>query len=187
MNPKAIDFVYKIKNIKPQERCLLHAIAYCMKEGESDCSPPSRELHKLTGLSNQMLTKWRGELKDTGILSIGYQRGAGGNNIYSIVGFGGASTDTGNLKINKLIDDFDRFWATYPKKQAKRKALAAWMKKRPTPEQVSKAITHIEHMVKTKWDKDNYDYIPLPTSYINAERWDDEIVKGEERSEYAFL
>ncbi|MCZ6504349.1 MAG: hypothetical protein O6945_17770 [Gammaproteobacteria bacterium] len=72
-------------------------------------------------------------------------------------------TDTNNSA------SFDAFWDLYPRKVAKKKAQVAW-KKLPLSKQ-ELAIADI----KTRYQGVNKQFIPHPTTYINGERWNDEI------------
>ncbi len=66
-------------------------------------------------------------------------------------------------------DDFSRFWQSYPKKTGKGAALKAWNKLKPPLQQVLAAL---------QWQKASKPwlegFIPLPTTYLNQERWNDE-------------
>ncbi len=188
MSHSAIDYALKVKGLRPQAKLLLIGIASFMQDNESDCSPSTKQLCAVTGFKDQSVTKYRSELKDFGVLSIGYQRGSSGNNLYSIVGYRGATSNASQDKINAVFEDFGRFWALYPKKQAKRKAEIAWMKARPKPADVQKALRHVEHMInRGDWVKENLQFIPMAATYINNERWNDEIIEQEGKSDYAFL
>jgi len=80
-------------------------------------------------------------------------------------------TDTNNSA------SFDAFWDLYPRKVAKKKAQVAW-KNLSLPKQ-RQAMTDIE----TRFRNVNKQFIPYPTTYINGERWNDEINEsGEEDS-----
>ena len=65
---------------------------------------------------------------------------------------------------------FERFWATYPRREAKKDARKAW--------QQVKGDEHIEEIMtalgwqQAKWD--DLKYVPLPASYLRGERWEDE-------------
>jgi len=69
---------------------------------------------------------------------------------------------------------FEQFWALYPKKAAKKEALKAFSKLRH--EQQLSAINalsnHVQYWKITGTDKM---YIPHPSTWINGERWEDEI------------
>jgi hypothetical protein len=68
--------------------------------------------------------------------------------------------------------EFLEFWSAYPNKEGKYKALEAWAEKNPPIDRVLDAIAWQVHT--DKWRKDNGQYIPLPTTYINGKRWEDE-------------
>ena len=73
-------------------------------------------------------------------------------------------------------DLFDLFWLNYPKKVGKGAALKAWKKiKKPT--EVIEKIKNIlpDQIESEQWKKDHGQYIPNPATYINQERWNDEI------------
>jgi len=70
---------------------------------------------------------------------------------------------------------FDIFWAAYPRKEAKKDALSAFAKLNPN----SELLTVILAAISTKaasadWTKENGKYVPLPASWLRAERWTDE-------------
>jgi len=63
--------------------------------------------------------------------------------------------------------DFFDFWSLYPRKEAKKKAEAAW--RQLTKEKKQKALNDI----RDRYTETEKKYIPLPTTYIHGERWDD--------------
>jgi hypothetical protein len=70
---------------------------------------------------------------------------------------------------------FDEFWQLYPRKIAKATARKAWAKL--TPEQqlmAAKAIdTHCEYW---KAKETELEFIPYPATWLNQERWEDELI-----------
>jgi hypothetical protein len=76
----------------------------------------------------------------------------------------------------QIESDFDIFWSYYPRKEGKAAAIKAWARqngKRPSIEIIT---AHIEERKKSEqWTKDNGQFIPLPTTFINQERWNDEL------------
>ena len=74
---------------------------------------------------------------------------------------------------NKRINDFDIFWDTYPNKTAKKDCLNKWHKLKQ--EDIDKILLTINTFVKHKPFKD-YTH-PNPKTYLNQERWNDEIIK----------
>ena len=70
-------------------------------------------------------------------------------------------------------DRFPDFWSAYPKKREKKKARDAWKRKR-----LDSRADEIIADVRNRIEKDGQwldGYVPHPTTYINGERWDDEI------------
>ncbi|MFA6989987.1 MAG: hypothetical protein WC197_07955, partial [Candidatus Gastranaerophilaceae bacterium] len=80
------------------------------------------------------------------------------------------------VKERKVIvnDGFDIFWKAYPRKVNKREAAEKWNKaKLPEMDVILKAI---EVQKNTDgWKKEDGKYIPHPSTWINKERWNDEI------------
>jgi hypothetical protein len=71
------------------------------------------------------------------------------------------------------INGFDKFWEAYPNKKDKQKAIKAWVKHQPNIVDVLKAIVIQKN--SEQWKKNNGQYIPLPTTWLNGARWEDEI------------
>lgn len=70
-------------------------------------------------------------------------------------------------------NDFDRFWAAYPLKVGKKKARDAFAKVKAPVETLLAAL---EVQKKSpQWVKDGGAYIPHPTTWLNGERWADEV------------
>ena len=80
-----------------------------------------------------------------------------------------------------LTNGFSLFWDCYPKKVGKGAALKKWAtliktKKLPPIETVVNAVT--EQRTWTQWQKDDGQFIPNPTTWLNEGRWDDEKPEG---------
>ena len=79
-----------------------------------------------------------------------------------------------DLKSNGHAEEFEQFWRAYPKKVGKKKAQLAWKKAGDRPE-IAQVIRRIEESKRTdQWTKDNGQFIPHPSTWINEGRWDDE-------------
>jgi hypothetical protein len=75
---------------------------------------------------------------------------------------------------------FEKFYQVYPNKKSKGKALKAWAKIKPAPDEqlVATMIATIERAKTSKaWLKDNGEFIPHPATWLNDQGWLDEIVK----------
>ena len=71
---------------------------------------------------------------------------------------------------------FDRFWQAYPKKQKKLDAQRAWQKLNPDPELAKQIIEDVQRRSQTHdWRKESGKYVPMPTTYLNGQRWTDEL------------
>lgn len=70
---------------------------------------------------------------------------------------------------------FDEFWAEYPKKRSKGQAEKTWVKLKPD-EQLFEAIMTGLKRAKTSvdWTKNGGQYIPYPSTWLNAKGWEDE-------------
>lgn len=74
-------------------------------------------------------------------------------------------------------EDFETFWKNYPNAVSKKKSFEAWQKAKDKPD-ISTILQKLELQKKTdQWQKDNGQFIPMSTTYINQARWDDEIKK----------
>lgn len=71
---------------------------------------------------------------------------------------------------------FDKFWEVYPKKVSKGNVEKWFTKNKPSEDLVNEMITKINLLKETKqWKSDNGQYIPYPTTWLNAKGWEDEI------------
>ena len=94
-----------------------------------------------------------------------------------------SSTDDhiSNSNINKSIQSneegfFNIFWSKYPKKISKKVAYTVWLKIKPNKSLFDKIINALERVKNSKqWSKDNGQFIPHASTWLNQERWDDDI------------
>ena len=88
-----------------------------------------------------------------------------------------------NGNTDTKINGFDKFWEAYPNKKDKQKAMKAWAKHQPDIVNVLKAL--VVQKGSEQWKKDNGQYIPLPTTWLNGARWEDEVASKKINSTYA--
>lgn len=70
--------------------------------------------------------------------------------------------------------DFEKFWATYPKKRSKGDAFKAWGQvraRRPAIDRMLKALAVLK--ASDDWRRDGGQYIPYPASWLRAWGWED--------------
>jgi len=71
-------------------------------------------------------------------------------------------------------EKFDIFWSAYPKKVSKSDAYKAFGKKAVDVD-IQVLLDAIENQKKSdQWSKDNGQFIPFPSTWLNQERWNDE-------------
>lgn len=74
-------------------------------------------------------------------------------------------------------DAFERFWSVYPRKVGKQSAKRAFEKVKVPIETL---VTAVERQkCSDQWTRDNGQYIPHPTTWLNQGRWDDELPENE--------
>jgi predicted phage replisome organizer len=90
------------------------------------------------------------------------------------------SNSCSNISNRENIDVlFDKFWKVYPNKTGKKYAKQCFAKLKPTEELVERMIKAIEEQKNTeKWRKDNGQYIPNPSTWLNQGRWEDEPLRA---------
>ena len=96
-----------------------------------------------------------------------------------------ANADNKNKSKNKNIEKesdkelsarFDRFWSAYPRHVAKQEALKRFEKLNPSDDLLETMLKAIEKQKGSEqWTKDNGQYIPHPSTWLNQSRWEDEL------------
>lgn len=70
---------------------------------------------------------------------------------------------------------FVHFWNAYPKKKDKGHALKAWQKITDQKATLELILSALEwQKISYDWTKEGGQYIPLPSTYLNGRRWEDE-------------
>ena len=76
----------------------------------------------------------------------------------------------------KDTEKFNLFWSRYPKKVDKKRAVKAWVKINPDDLLFKKIMSGLnDHIASVDWQKDSGQFIPYPASFLNGERWEDEV------------
>lgn len=77
---------------------------------------------------------------------------------------------------------FSMFWDVYPRKQSKKEAINAFNKINPNDELLNVMISSIDRWSRSEdWLKDGGKFIPHPSTWLNQQRWEDELPKTQER------
>lgn len=76
----------------------------------------------------------------------------------------------------ELKEQFKLFWEVYPRKQKKQPSEVSWIKNVKTVDQALEVIAHVEKRKKQdpQWLRDQGQYIPLPSTFLNQALWNDE-------------
>jgi hypothetical protein len=73
-------------------------------------------------------------------------------------------------------DEFERFWQAYPRKVGKGAAFKAWKKLNGTRPGADELVRIVEqHKKSEQWRRDGGQFIPHPQTWLNQERWNDEL------------
>lgn len=76
------------------------------------------------------------------------------------------------------IVPFDEFWAAYPRKQDKQRAKKVWDRKRLNKSVDVIIADLVLRMTDVQWQ--SKEFIPHASTYLNGERWNDEIIDGQQ-------
>lgn len=67
---------------------------------------------------------------------------------------------------------FEKFWAAYPRKVAKKPALRAWQKAKPDDKKLAAILDGLEKWKQCpNWVKDDGAFVPYPAKFLNQEYW----------------
>ena len=76
----------------------------------------------------------------------------------------------------QLMARFEMFWSAYPRHVNKQAALKAFKKINPDDAVMEIILREIERQSKSaQWTKDNGQFIPHPATWLNGNRWEDEL------------
>ena len=90
-----------------------------------------------------------------------------------------ATQDERKANNKPAVPMFDSFWAAYPRKTGKGAARKAWVKMEcEVDANAVIAAVHRNTAKNEQWLKDGGQFIPHPVTWLNQERWLDEIGVG---------
>lgn len=75
-----------------------------------------------------------------------------------------------------MDNSFDLFWALYPRKKSKGQARATWAKLALPFQTQAYILEHLAIRIKDDdaWVNGEREFIPYPSTWLNAEGWEDE-------------
>ena len=71
---------------------------------------------------------------------------------------------------------FADFWNLYPKKAGKKSAEKAWAKIKMTDSLFDEILSALKMQIENNWAGKDKQFIPHPATWLNGERWTDEII-----------
>lgn len=78
-------------------------------------------------------------------------------------------------KRENILVQFEAFYSSYPKHRNRAAAEKAFQKLAPSPELLGQMMDALSWQAQQPdWQKNNGQYIPLPASWLNGRRWEDE-------------
>lgn len=81
--------------------------------------------------------------------------------------------------LSKLpVSSFDEFWAAYPRKENRLKAMKIWQSHN-LDEKADVIIADVLARRANHKQWQSKEFVPMATTYLNGERWNDEIYQGE--------
>lgn len=86
-----------------------------------------------------------------------------------------------------LAESFEVFWRLFPNKKSKKDARKVWEKLKPSAELRLTLMTALgSHRLSRDWTKDDGQYVPMASTWLNGERWTDELVPASAAKASAF-
>ena len=84
---------------------------------------------------------------------------------------------TKQINLSDSETGFDVFWEHYPRHEGKAKARESFIKALRKGVKLDELVAAIEkHKQSAQWQKDGGQYIPHPTTWLNQQRWEDEML-----------
>lgn len=78
--------------------------------------------------------------------------------------------------IPAVVSRFDEFWKSYPKKTGKKPCQTKWLRINPDTALFNKIMNALDQQkMSRQWQKNNGQFIPNPLTWLNQERWNDEL------------
>lgn len=118
---------------------------------------------------------------------------AGGEKAAEPVDGDGSGSDSGDGSVDGSADasvdvtgdgdgaqgaGFERFWAAYPRREGKQAARAAWAAVGPDEALLAVILAAVARQKRgAQWKKDDGQFVPHPAKWLEARRWEDEVVE----------
>jgi uncharacterized protein YdaU (DUF1376 family) len=88
------------------------------------------------------------------------------------------------IELNGHGPSFEVFWETYPKKEGKGACRRWWKEHKPEDVLLGLMLAKIQQARQTqKWNEQGGKFIPMPLTWLNQERWDDQYTVAAKQKE----
>ena len=129
------------------------------------------ESRKVAGLKGAQ-ARWGSEDKDSKRIAKPKQKDSSSTSTSS-------STSKKNKSLGELFEsEFEELWKIIPNKKDKKRAFKAFAKARNSVSFSTIKEAYVKQLkaYEVDWKKDGWQYCPHPTTWLNGERWNDEII-----------
>lgn len=84
--------------------------------------------------------------------------------------------------------EFEKFWAEYPnRKCGKTNTFKSWKRLNGDKPEIDTLLKILDaHKKSTDWQKNNGQFIPMATTWLNQRRWDAEVENPEQKTKWAY-
>lgn len=79
-------------------------------------------------------------------------------------------------------EKFARFWEVYPRRAGKKTAVQSWRKIKPDDILFEQILNAVEQQKKTIWKDKELQFVPHPSTWLNQERWTDQVTVSKPRT-----
>ena len=187
MSIELLNKALKVQNLSPTKKLILLILANYADENGS-CYPSHQHLANLCGLQTTksiksaikefeslgFLIKENRKLKNGGNTSNRYILNFDENNPKVLEEPRVVSNRNYNTKEDTkeiYITNFELFWTLYPRKVSKKKSLSIF--KKINLQEFDSIIKGVRNLINTNTE---LKYIPHPSTWLNQERWKDEVI-----------
>ena len=196
MSFQAIRAVLDRSEAKGSARLLLLILAEHLNQNTRRCDPSVATRAREGKTSRRTIPRLLAQLKAAGEIEINAGGGRNHCNSYTItvaenpdkdVTVSEANPDTrvtrtirNQKDISHSADDpaFTAFWSAYPRKVAKPAALKAWRSAKSRPPLADLLAALDRHKGSEQWQAARF--VPHPATWINGQRWDDQLPTASE-------
>lgn len=195
---ESMAWAVKQKTANSGQKLVLLMLADYANSETGQCNPSHNRLAERCCMSVASVKRHIDDLEQLGLLkknnvfkdniqkSNQYILGLPGSSICTTpqltVSYPPAQDELQNLEVNQeentntlLSKRFEEFWKAYPRRTSKALAKKAFQKLKVDEELFGKIMRAVVQQKKSEqWQ--NPKYIPHPTTWLNGERWDDELI-----------